>query len=84
MLWLRPDVLYIDPIPVLSELDVDSVYVPRWGGDYKGINDRAMLATGITSSSYLDLYKGQPLSILRIALSLGLLCIPMGRTTVIW
>uniref|UniRef100_A0A7S1I723 Protein xylosyltransferase n=1 Tax=Eutreptiella gymnastica TaxID=73025 RepID=A0A7S1I723_9EUGL len=58
VIWLRPDVLYVDPIPWLDELDPNAVWIPKWGGDYRGINDRAMIARGGLSSAYLDLYKG--------------------------
>mmetsp|Transcript_101404 Transcript_101404/g.175126 ORF Transcript_101404/g.175126 Transcript_101404/m.175126 type:complete len:432 (-) Transcript_101404:239-1534(-) len=58
VIWLRPDVLYIDKFPSLNTLNPGAISVPPWGGDFKGINDRAMATTRTFSSAYLSLYKG--------------------------
>eukprot|EP00668_Euglena_longa_P003237 GGOE01003786.1.p1 GENE.GGOE01003786.1~~GGOE01003786.1.p1 ORF type:complete len:369 (-),score=99.74 GGOE01003786.1:283-1389(-) len=58
VVWLRPDVLYADPLPPLDRLNASQLWVPRWGSDFKGINDRALIAPAALSSLYLDLYKG--------------------------
>eukprot|EP00667_Euglena_gracilis_P007309 EG_transcript_7384 len=55
VVFARPDVTYVDPLPPLRRLSPSQLYIPAWG-DFGGINDRFAIVPRLYTTPYFHLY----------------------------